>query len=265
MAKQNGKTETALAPIEVGELAPFDPNALSSARPDFIPDSNVGTDDFGKDDIRMARLGIAQSTSNQIIPDDPLFIDGLKIYEMFNDQTKHVYGRGPVYFIVVDHATKWIEFGPDRKGVLDMDVAAVDPRTKWRTDSTGKRLPPAATKYSEFVSMIVMNDGPSEEVVISIKNTNKLNTRAVTDLIGSIRKYGSLRPRVPINGVIYSLETVPAKNDKGTFAVPVVKARGFVPKAEWFERTEAFRQSLVGKNVVVDREPGDESETEEDM
>jgi hypothetical protein len=100
--------------------------------------------------------------------------------------------------------------------------------------------------------------------VISIKGTNKFNRRAATDLNGFIKMHASQGAKsVPIYGVIYSVESKPEKNDKGSFGVPVFNQVGFVPPTlkAVYEQAAEYAKSLEGKTIVVEREPGDEFDT----
>ena len=238
-------------------------------RPDFIPEGDkTGTEGITSEDIRLPRLGIAQGLSPQIMPDDGSYIDGLKLFEMFNDSSKEIYGRGPIFFVPVRRDVKCIEFIPRTEGggIRDMNVPRNDPRvTQWRdvvVNGVKKRLPPSATVFDEYVSLLIKLSGESESIVISIKHTNKFNRRAATDLNGFIKMHASQGAKsVPIYGVIYSISSKSEKNDSGTFGVPVFQQVGFIPKSmpELFQRAQEYAKSLEGKTIVVQREAGDEA------
>lgn len=235
-------------------------------RPDFIPEGDkTGTEGITNDDIRLPRLGIAQGLSPQLTPGDNAYIDNLKMFQMFNDTTKEIYGNGPIYFVVVRRDVRCIEFRPRSEGggVVDLNVPRNDPRaTQWR-DVDGVRVPPAATLFNEYVALILKQDGEVDPVVISIKGTNKFNRRATTDLNGFIKMYASQGAKsVPIYGVIYAIESRSEKNDNGTFGVPGFKPVGFIPKSMpgLFERAREYAATLEGKTVVYNREPGDEDD-----
>ena len=112
-----------------------------SERPSFIPEGDKsGTEGITKDDLRLPRLGIAQGLSPQLTPGDTQEIEGLRQVDMFNDTTKQIYGRGPVYFIVVRRDAKGIEFRPRSEGggIIDLNVPRNDKRlTEWRTGDNG--------------------------------------------------------------------------------------------------------------------------------
>lgn len=234
-----------------------------SQRPDFIPAGDKsGTEDIGAADLKLPRLNIAQGLSKEIIPGDSASIEGLRMFDMFNDVTKEVYGRGPIAFIVVRRDVRCIEFR-DRKdggGVVDLNVPRNDPRaTQWR-EIDGKKLPPAATTFVEFLILILKEGGEVEPVLLSIKQTNKFNRNAAMDLTGFIKFHASRGAEsVPIYGVIYSVSSKAESNDSGTFGVPSFKQLGYIPPSmpQLFERAREYYESTKELEIKVNRSADD--------
>jgi len=216
----------------------------------------TGTEDIGADEIRLPRLAIAQGLSQEMIPGDARYIDGLKLFDFFNDLTKDVYGPGPITFVPVRRSTVRIEFTPREEGggIVDMDVPPHDPRLKWTKDASGEKVPPKATTFTEFISLILRPGKKPEPIVISMKETNKFNRRAAKDLTTYIK----LR-NAAIYAGLYSVSSKPEKNDKGTFGTFVVKNAGFIPvdtapgKA-LYDYAAQFAKSLEGKTIKVERD-----------
>jgi len=228
------------------------------------PTDRSGTEDIGADEIRLPRLAIAQGLSHQITPGDVLFIEGLTLFDMFNDLTGEIYGKGPLTFIPIKRQIRRIEFVPRDQGggIIDMDVPRDDPRLKWTpATATEPKKPPVATTFREFIILLLRNGKQPEPIVLSIKDTNKENRRAADQLLTFIK----MRPGSIYSG-LYKVDTkVPAKNDKGTFGVYTIKNAGFIPKdtpagAAIFAFAKKFHDDLEGKTIVVQREPGDEDE-----
>lgn len=229
-------------------------------------DDLTGTEDIGARDVRLPRLGIAQGLSHQITPGDAQYIEGLKLFDMFNDLTGEIYGRGPITFVPIRRDVRRIEFTPRSEGggIVDTDVPPNDPRLLWtwstpelKASGAKADVPPRATTFVEFVVLLLRSGRAPECVVLSIKGTNKWNRRASDQLTTFIK----LR-NAPIYAGLYTVDTLtPAKNDSGTFGVPVCKNAGWVPKdtqagAALYAYAEQFHASLAGKTIVVDREPG---------
>ena len=239
------------------------PGALeSTSRPEWMQETQ-GSQDITAEDIRFPRLAIAQGLSPQMLPDNSLFIEGLRMFDMFNDVTGEIYGRGPIKFIPVYWQVKNIEFevGPDGKNtgiIVDPDVPSGDPRTKWRKDpNTGDKIRPSATRYTELVVMLVRPELPPETIIISVKETNKHMRRAAQIISGALVEI----PR-PYYGGVYTVKTVPEKFDKGTAGVFVfgIRPTMWVQDQGLFKRGKEMYESLQGRTIVVNRDTHDDDE-----
>jgi len=248
---------------EVTDLATIGDISGTLERPKSLdPNDRSGTEDIGAQDVRLPRLSFAQGLSPQMTPSDGQYIDDLKLFDMFNDLTSEPYGKGPITFVPVKRDVRRIEFTPRSEGggIVDFDVPPNDPRMKW-TVKDGNRIPPRGTKFVEFVVLLLRPGKAPEPIVLSIKETNKWNRRASDQLTTFIK----LR-NAPIYAGLYKIDSLtPGKNDKGTFAVPTIKNAGFVPKdtpagKALYDYAKQFAESLAGKVIVVDREPGADEE-----
>lgn len=230
----------------------------------------TGTENINVDDLRLPRLAIAQGLSTQMIPDDSTFIADLKLFDMFNDLTSDIYGRGPITFVPLQRVQKYREFAPRVKGqqggggVVDLDVPHGDPRTLWTKDAENKRIPPVATEFIEFVILMLRPGKAPEPVMLSIKTTNKFNRRAADQLTSFI-----MLRNAPIFAGLYTVTTKSEKNDQGTFGVFVMKNAGWIPKdtpqgEKLYNFAEQFAKSLIGRKIVSSvetvEEPGAEAE-----
>lgn len=238
-------------------------------RESFIEKGDIsGTEDIGLNDLRLPRLAIAQGLSPQLVEGDSSYIPNLKMFDLFNDLTGDVFGKGPVTFVPVRRDVRYIEFRPreDGGGVLEFDVPPSDERCQWSKDENGEKVPPKATRFVEFVILMLKGDAPPEPIVLSIKDTNKFNRRASERLTGFIKL-----AQKPIYAGRYTLSSKSEKNDNGTFGVPVVQRDGFlddqsVTDEQWeqnkmlYEYAKMFADSLKGKNIIVEREPGVEDD-----
>ena len=244
----------------ITDLATIGEITGTMVKPKSLSNDLAGTEEIGPDDVRLPRLAIAQGLSHEITPGDQQFIDGLQLFQMFNDLTQEIYGKGPIQFVPLRRDVRRIEFRPRTEGggVLDLDVPINDPRMKW-TVVDGMRQPPRATTFVEFIIMLIIPGKAPEPIVLSIKGTNKHNRRASDQLTTFIKLRGTA-----IYSGLYKIDTlVPAKNDKGTFGVPTIKNAGFIPVdtplgAALYNHAKKFHDSLKGKTVVINREPGDD-------
>lgn len=225
----------------------------------------TGTENIDVNELRLPRLAIAQGLSTQMIPDDSTFIDGLKLFDMFNDLTSEMLGRGPISFVPLQRVQKFRQFAPRVKGqpggggVLDLDVPHGDARTLWTKDAeTGARIPPLATEFIEFAILLLRSGKAPEPIMLSIKTTNKFNRRAADQLTTMI-----MLRNAPIYAGLYTVTTKSEKNDQGTFGVFVMKNAGFIPKdtpqgEALYRYAENFAKSLIGRKIVSSVETVDE-------
>lgn len=226
-------------------------------RPKSLSDDLTGTEGIGPDDIRLPRLCIAQGLSHQLLPGNSRYIKDLRMFDFFNDLTTDIYGpaENPIKFVCCRRDVRGIEFIPREEGggIVDLNVPLNDPRMAWTVEN-GTRIPPKATRFTEFVVMLLRPGKQPEPIVLSIKDTNKWNRLAATNLT----TYIGLR-RASIFSGLYAVSAKPETNDKGTFGVYIVKNAGFLdvdqPRQKAiFDYAADFAKSLEGKNIVVERD-----------
>ena len=224
------------------------------------PNDRTGTEDIGINDVRLPRLAIAQGLSPQMTPGDGQHIPTLAMFDMFNDLSSEVYGKGPITFVPLRRDMHRMEFKPRKEGggLIDANVPLNDPRLDWTVTEDGTRMPPKATTFTEFVIMLLRPGKVPEPIVLSIKHTNKFNRRAIDQLVTFIKMR-----EAAIYAGLYTIQTVAEKNDNGTFGCPVVKNAGWIPvdtpggKA-LYDHAAKFAASFEGKTIVTNREPGDD-------
>lgn len=259
---------------EVTDLSTLGDLLPATNRPsDVDPHDMAGTQDITRDEVRLPRLAIAQGLSPQMIPGKPEYNDKLKMFEMFNDVTGDVYGKGPVLVVPVNRHITRIEFDPDDQKVpIDRDVPAGDPRLKWDRSVT-PNLPPRATEFHEFVCLLLQQGKAPEPVVVSIKATNKHQRKAASDWTTFI-----MLRRAAIYRGMYAISTGigTGKTKEGqdtNYGIFIVKNAGFVPTTKvvdgqsvqnpaglaLLEMAKQFHESLEGKIITVQREAGDDS------
>lgn len=247
-------------PAEFGELMiPSNFGGVVERPKSLDPNDRRGTEDIGFDELRLPRLSIAQGLSPEVGETSSSRIEGLKLYDFFNNMTGEIYGRGPLMFVPIRRDIRRIEFIPRAEGggIKDLNVPAGDDRLKWYRDPGGdktKDRPPAATEFVEFPCLLLLPGRAPEPVVLSIKTTNKWNRRAADQLRLFIKNRNA-----PIFSGLYTVESKPINNGKGEFGVPVPKNAGFIPKdtpagAALFKLAEDIASAWEGKTVKVDAE-----------
>lgn len=201
---------------------------VALARPSWLPDSEVGTEHIGKEDISPPRLTVAQSLHDETREGTPRYIEGLKEAMMFNNMSREIYGNELDIVIVRADPPRYIEFHPRDQGggVKEMNVPPNDPRTRFQD---GK--PPVAQKFYDYLCIIYPFNAENigdQLVSLSFKSTGlKVATRL---------NYLIKMRRAPLFAGLYRLRSGMTSNKKGTFAeITVARSpinNGWVSKEE---------------------------------
>lgn len=221
--------------------------------PDFMKDVEVDESQLNPDDLRLPRLAIAQAMSPQMTPGKSEFMEDLKLYDLFNDLTQVIYDT-PVKFIPIQRDVARIEFDETGTIVLDRNVPYDDPRNDWtKHPETGVGIAPRASKFVNFISLLLHEDSLPEPIVISIRQSNKFARKAAERLTSFIEMKKQMR-RIPTYGGIYEVSVKPETFPKGTAGVFVFTQAGLVQDKSLFEAAKRFSDSLKGKNLVINHE-----------
>lgn len=193
--------------------------------PDYLKEVNSaeGTEGLTRKDMIMPRLALAQKMSHEVDPENAKFIDGLEVGELFNSVTKAIYGEGPLEFIVLKRDTpRYVEFNPldQGGGIKDMNVPANDPRTQFTRGADGKSVKPIATKFYDFIVMLL----PSMEIIgLSFKSTGLKAARLLNTALASPLLTKDGPKKVPVYARKFSIKSASAENKQGKFKVYVVE------------------------------------------
>lgn len=214
--------------------------------PDYIKEGDHrGSEHIGKDDIQMPRLTLAQGLSPQIVPTDPKYIEGLKLGEMFNNLTNEIYGVGPLEMTIIrGYTPRGIEFYPRSEGggIKNFNVPLGDPRMEFGANGEV----PIATKFYEYIAMLL----PKRELIaLSMKGTTLKVARQLNSLL-KFRNIATFAGK-------YSIRSVMDTNPKGTYAIFVINAAGFVDEeiyAEGSRHYEALKDKMLSSEGVGDED-----------
>jgi hypothetical protein len=136
--------------------------------------------------------------------------------------------------------------------VKDPDVRPGDPRTQFTLDKDGKRQPPQATEFYDFVVIL----WPSREVIaVSFKSTG----------IGVAKDLNSFlkQSKGPIWSKIYTVTVIQQENKKGRFFNFKVVPAGYLSKPEFLQYAEQTFENVKDKKFDIDRGDTDVSDADE--
>jgi hypothetical protein len=281
-AKKETATPVATEVVSDKALSVLPPTgALMATRddadlPDYLQEAKPeGVDHFTADDIELPRLGLAQKMSPEIDPENKSkFIEGLQYGDFFNTVTKENYGPGPLEIVVLrSDPPKHIEFAPMKTGggVIDMDVPPDDPRTKFTRGEDGKPVAPIATKFYNYVALLLPNGTTVKSPVmigVSLKSTSIKTAKVLNMLISN-------RMGMPIYAGKYEIGQASQTNKKGVYKVYTVRNStingafnppgkpGWVSK-EVFDYAKQLFDQLKGRVITIDMETATHGDDEGD-
>lgn len=238
------------------DLTTVDTTAL--ARPDFIKKSKEGTEHITRDDIQMPRLALAQSLTPQLDPSSPLYIESLKLGDMFNSVTGENYGAGPLeFFVLRGDPPRWVEFIPREQGggIKDPNVPFNDPRTQWGAGGET----PTATKFYDFIALLLpwnADDPMSRFIALSFKSSGIKVAKALNTLIQN-------RSAALYAGK-YTIRSVDEKSAKGKFKNYQIKNAGWSESPEQLDILKQLADNLKDRQINVDRANADMPDSHED-
>lgn len=221
-----------------------------SAVPAFITkDDRRGTENIGNDDIKFPALKLAQGLSPETKRNEAAYIEGLREGELFNSITKDNYGEEPVHIIIVNMlGHRNIQFDPqDRNVVLDGNVPDGDPRTQFTTridPATGKeiRVKPAATKFYDYLILLVREGEDPEVMTLSLKSTQ---LKKATQLNTILKK-----SKTPTFAHLFRAEPIPEKRGNNNYYGWRFDPAGWVTEEQYLAASKLY-DSLAGKTVEV--------------
>jgi hypothetical protein len=232
--------------------------------PEYLRTENTGAglENLDRNELKLPRLALAQGLSPQLDPDKPEFIEDLRQGDLFNSVTGEVFGRGPLYFTVLRiEKPRHIEFIPREQGggVVDLNVPAGDPRTKFTTDEEGNSVPPVATKFLDFlIALLPLNpDAPEEAMKSVIALSCKSTALKAAKVLNSLLMYRSPKPTYAARFVLYSVKET---NKKGTYwaysiaNAPVSGGGGWIVDPREFALSKSLHDTMQTTEVLVDRD-----------
>jgi len=214
-----------------------------------------GKDNITSNDVILPRLAVAQKTSPQIDPSKTEYIDGLKLFEMFNSVTGMIYGNGPLQFAVIRRLpVKAMEFDADNN-IVDFDVPPGDPRREFTTDDSGNRVKPQATEFHEYLAVLV----PSLDIVVLSFKTTQVKVAK------KLNSFLQFRPGAAWMG-LYSISSASKSFGAYTAAQFTVLPAGPTPK-EVVEFAQGVFEATEGVKIDTNRDAAtdaDEGAVKED-
>lgn len=231
------------------ELSKAQSTALAN-KPDFLKVGDTrGTEQLTSADIRPPALRLAQALTPETKRHESVYIDGLREGEIFNSVTKRNYGEGPVKFLIVSSlGHRHVEFAPmsEGGGVIDFNVPDNDERTKFREemrDGKKVRLRPIATKFYDYLILVLEDDGNNQLCTLSLKGTQLKKAVTLNTLIKGLK--------MPSFALVIGATVVAEKRGTYNYYGWKFEPAGWPTEDQFNDASERYNKT-IGKGVAVD-------------
>lgn len=205
------------------DLAKTDSMMMSVS--DVMNDAGKGSENIGKDDVTVARLSIAQKTNPQLEENRDQYIEGLKLFQLFNNITGEIYGKSVKGVVLTYMGRRAMLFAPfsEGGGVLERNIPLDDPRCQWNEESDE---PPEATIFDDY---IIFLPETAEVVALSMKTFSLTTSRKLKTLLRTPLRYaGTLIPDPPSFLRQFEFGVATKEVNKNTVGYFLVKPAGVV-------------------------------------
>lgn len=202
-----------------------------------------GTEGIDQDDIRVPFLAIAQKTSKALDRTEGGYIQGLEFGQLYNSETREIYGDGPVEFIPLAMRKRAHLVDPDT-GRNGEQIDWNDPRATW-DDARARGLEkPEGRRIYDWVVLLVPT---MEQVIVSFASKSLAAGKSLNNFV-VLRK--------PAFAGKYALGVTIDKNDAGTFGKFTVKPAG-KPTADEFAFAQEAYEAIAGRQIATTDEPAE--------
>lgn len=216
-------------------LATRSANTAMAVADQAVAGDTRGTENIEQSDIRLPFLSIAQKTSKAIDRTEGAYIPGLEFGQMYNSETREIYGEGPVEFIPV--ALRKRAHLLNENGTNGEQVAWDDPRVTWDGARAKHLEKPEGRQIYDWIVLLV----PSLEMVVLSFYGKSFGTGKSLNGFVQIRK--------PSFAGKYALRTVIGKNDQGAYGQFKVAPAGKPTDDQYAYAEGAF--TLVSQATIV--------------
>jgi hypothetical protein len=227
----------------------------------FEANDSRGKEGIETSDLRLPFLALAQKTTKAIDETDDAYIDGLKFGDLYNSETREIYGKTPLAFLSLKMRKR--AYLPDENGRMGEAVDWNDPRCNWPTkEQIEQRVKsnwnpktvdkPEAVRVYDFVVLLLLQDGP-QIAVISFKSKSFAAGQSLATFISMVKG--------PSFTAKFTISPAMAENESGKFAKFAVQTAG-KPTLEQAQFAAAMYESIKdAKLAEVDPDaPGAEAE-----
>ena len=232
------------------------------AVPEHLRDikGHEGLENVRREDLVLPRLAIAQSTSKQLKPTSPLYIEKLKMGDLFNTVTGDVYGSSVLLIPLIYTASRILFKDLDEGGGIlcrsfnGRDGGVLSPtcdtceNSKFTKDEKGQNQAPACTNFMNFPSLLP--EFNNNLIAASWKSTALKPASTWLTRMQMANK--------PMFAAVYEVRSNPDKNAFGDFYVPTFTLKRWTT-ADEFTFAKKEYEGLKGRAIKTDESEADEA------
>ena len=252
LAKKNGKKDLVVGNISADLI---------------MSNAGKGLENITSEDITIPRLSIIQANSPQRKKKDEKYIENADEGDVFNTVTSQVY-KEPLTVIPCAYRKTYVEWIPREKGggfVAAYDIrpsdTTTDPATRKSFLKNGNQLVDTA----EHFVIIKKDDDSFESAVLTMTSSNLTVSRKWNTLL-KMKKINVRGQMIDPPSFMYefTLSTVEATNDQGTWQKYKIEEIGQIDKKHLFIAAETLSKSVdTGKVKPSEHAPDTNVDSED--
>jgi len=252
LAKKNGKKDLVVGNISADLI---------------MSNAGKGLENITSEDITIPRLSIIQANSPQRKKKDEKYIENADEGDIFNTVTSQVY-KEPLTVIPCAYRKTYVEWIPREKGggfVAAYDIrpsdTTTDPATRKSFLKNGNQLVDTA----EHFVIIKRDDDSFESAVLTMTSSNLTVSRKWNTLL-KMKKINVKGQMIDPPSFMYefTLSTVEATNDQGTWQKYKIEEIGQIDKKHLFIAAETLSKSVdTGKVKPSEHAPDTNVDSED--
>ena len=219
----------------------------------FAEDSGKGFEEVRTSDMQIPFLRMIQSLSPQVNKNEPDFIEGASVGDIFNTVTQRFWdGEEGVSVIPVYFQMKFLEFVPRVDGggfVGELAIESNEVKQAVRDQSTGLEILDSGNELvrtAQHYIKIIHDDGTLESAIVDMKKTQVKKSRMWLSMMMMQNLNGK---RLPSYANTYRLKTVPDGNDKGKWQSWSISLEGVVPSMEAYNEAKEWNPAAL--NILL--------------
>lgn len=242
-----------------------------------------GGDDFGRADLAIPFIKVAQKMSPEVDKDSELFLPGLEAGMIFNSSSKHIYKEG-VVVIPVKYQRELLEWKPREKGgglvnnfgtdLTPLTTKAVGKNEKGKPVTADGTLLVESGVY--YVIVLDIANGTQEMAVINMTSSQFKPSRewnaAIRNFVFKDPSSGMMLRNLAPFAAVWKLTTIKKQKDIHTFYVwapslvgPTLDVLGAEDGNKFFTEAKQFRQNVEAGKVKVEQAHAHGDEGGEDV